>query len=92
MRGEQHACPPLTTQSLERRFKPLKPVLARAHPHEAILALATPLQERVHRHRLILGVSVQLGSKPASSPDPRQPRTCVPSICPLLPFYGTFTT
>ena len=41
---EWHACHPLTTQSLERRFKPLKPVLARAPPHAAILALATPLQ------------------------------------------------
>lgn len=49
---EQQGCQTLTTQSLERRFKPLKPVLARAHPHEAILALATTLQVRAHRTHL----------------------------------------
>ena len=39
MRAGEKGCRPLTTQSLERRFKPLKPVLACAHPHEAIPAL-----------------------------------------------------
>ena len=34
--GSSRLAPTFTTQGLERRFEPLKPVLARAHPHEAV--------------------------------------------------------